>query len=206
MDYNKLCPTDYWLVPFWWKKLVTSETFATKLGVRWASLRSGAFTTERILAKVDSIDAIIGEAQARNFSAWKVLGKYVWPNKYIGAAYADEVTHLKLWIGKRLEWMDANMPQLILATAEKPADHAASAMPNPFQESVSIRYSLGETAPVEIRIFDSMGRTVEHASIGRLDPGTYSYHWSATACGPGIYYFQVRAGTQLIGRGKLSRL
>lgn len=34
---------------------------------------------------------------------------YVWPNKYIGATYSDEVNFVKQWISDRLAWMDDNM-------------------------------------------------------------------------------------------------
>lgn len=205
LDFNRACPGDYWLIPFWWKKLFQDETFGAKVGARWTSLRSGAFRSEQIHARIDSISALLGEGQIRNFDAWKVLGKYVWPNSYVGNSFADEVTYLKRWIDQRLAWMDANMPGLITAISEEIVSPEVSAAPNPFGQSVSIQYKLSQHGTVGIRIYDGTGRIVSNSLLTHESPGEYSYLWDATQFATGIYYYQVRTNARILGAGKLSR-
>jgi len=205
LDFNRVCPADTWLIPFWWKKLFMDEAFGAKVAARWASLRSGAFSNNQLHTKIDSVNALLGEAQVRNFEAWKVLGKYVWPNRYIGNTHAEEVTYLKHWLDLRLAWMDANMPGLITATSEEITAPIVTAVPNPFGESVSIQYQLTQESNVGIRIYDATGRTVTSEMVDHPLPGQYSYRWDATDFAKGIYYYQVRTNTRILGAGKLSR-
>lgn len=206
LDFNSVCNTDYWLVPFWWKKLFTDETFGAKVAARWTSLRAGAFSKERIYAKIDSITTVIDEAQVRNFKAWKSLGVYVWPNRYVGGTFDEEVNYLKQWIDQRLSWMDANMPALVTDVREQPAGSVVVAVPNPFGESVDIQYHLAEEASVDIRIYDGMGRMVSGLTMQRETPGEHHYHWNASDSKPGgIYYYRVKANSRLLGSGRLAR-
>ena len=54
----------------------------------------------------DAQVALLGAAADRNFERWPVLGAYVWPNRFVGATYAEEVTFLKDWVETRLAWID----------------------------------------------------------------------------------------------------
>ena len=47
-----------------------------------------------------------------NFSKWLVLGKYIWPNAYVGNNYTDEINYLKDWTENRLEWLDNQINSL----------------------------------------------------------------------------------------------
>jgi hypothetical protein len=41
LAFNNMCPDDYWLIPFWWKRLLQDPAFSAKVAARWAELRSG---------------------------------------------------------------------------------------------------------------------------------------------------------------------
>ena len=205
LEFNNVCPTDNWLIPFWWKKLFQDEAFGAKVAERWTSLRSNVFSSDQINARIDSINTVIAEGQARNFGAWNVLGKYVWPNSYIGNSFADEVAYLKRWIDQRLTWMDANMPALITATTEEIPTPVVSAVPNPFEEAVSIQYKLTNESTVSIRIYDATGRTISSGRLDQMLPGEHSYQWDATNFAAGIYYYQVTSNARILGAGKLCR-
>jgi hypothetical protein len=205
LDFNNVCPTDFWLIPFWWKKLFQDEAFGAKVAARWTSLRSGVFRSDHIQAKIDSINTLLGEGEARNFDAWKVLGKYVWPNSYVGSSFADEVTYLKGWIDQRLVWMDANMPALITAVSQEINASTVSALPNPFEQFVSIQYKITQESAVGISIYDGTGRVVGSSILNHALPGEYTYRWDAAHNPSGIYYYQVRANAQILGAGKLNR-
>lgn len=204
LDFNGVCPTDFWLVPFWWKKLFQDKTFGAKVAARWIGLRMGEFSNEKIHARIDSIKTLLSEAQVRNFQAWNVMGKYVWPNRYVGSTYGQEVSYLTNWIDERLTWMDANFPGLIMATEED--DHVeVGASPNPFDETVSIQYTLPAASAVQINIVDALGRTVDRADFAFTPPGANEYQWDASQNGTGIYYYRVRANGKVLGFGKLIR-
>jgi hypothetical protein len=193
------------LIPFWWKKLFSDEAFGAKVASRWSELRSGAYADDQINARIDSLTALLSESQERNFAAWKVLGKYVWPNRYVGNTFSQEVAYLKTWIAQRLSWMDANMPALITASPKTHTEAPVLAAPNPFEGSVSIQYTITAESIVHVRIFDALGRPVNSASMTQPVSGTYRYTWDAAHSGTGLYYFQIFANNNLLGAGKLIR-
>ena len=45
----------------------------------------------------------------RNFGKWPILGKYIWPNAYIGDSYISEINYLQDWITERLAWLDESI-------------------------------------------------------------------------------------------------
>ena len=47
-----------------------------------------------------------------NFGKWLILGKYIWPNNFIGNRYSEEIDYLKNWIEERLSWMDKEINDL----------------------------------------------------------------------------------------------
>jgi len=203
LDFNNVCPSDYWLVPFWWKRLFSDENFGARVASRWTSLRSDVFTNQRLHIKIDSMSALLSESQARNFNAWKVLGKYVWPNQYVGTSFSDEVAYLKTWIDQRLAWMDANMPALITSVQPHGENLAVSTFPNPFRESVEIQYTLQEDADVHIRVYDAIGNTVADLALGKNSRGPHTHRWSAAPFRGGFYYYQIMANSRILGAGKL---
>ncbi|MGC3948797.1 MAG: CotH kinase family protein [Chryseolinea sp.] len=205
LDFNNVCPSDNWLVPFWWKRLFIDADFGAQVAARWTMLRTDVFSTPRIQAQIDSMSTLLSEAQSRNFGAWKVLGKYVWPNQYVGNSFSDEVIYLKDWINKRLLWMDANMPALITAISDTAEESLVEAFPNPFRESVDINFRLNEDANVCVRVYDAIGNEVLYRELGPKSPGQYNYNWVATQPRAGFYYFQITANSRLLGAGKLWR-
>jgi len=50
------------------------------------------------LEKARAIDA--------NFKTWRILGVYIWPNKFVASSYSEEIGNLKDWISDRLIWFD----------------------------------------------------------------------------------------------------
>lgn len=112
--FNERCPEDFWLVPFWWNRLLEDPAFVTQLKERWSTLRGGAFSEARVEAKIDGYIAELDAAGAisTNFETWPVLGTYVWPNNFVGGTYSDETGYLKGWITDRLTWLDGAMDNL----------------------------------------------------------------------------------------------
>ncbi len=78
---------------------------------RWLELRrtGGPFDIVEIERKIDAFVTHIERAKARDQQQWKNIGRYVWPNNYIGSTHAEEVRFLKYWLRKRLPWVDARL-------------------------------------------------------------------------------------------------
>ncbi|MCE7923680.1 MAG: PKD domain-containing protein [Haliscomenobacteraceae bacterium CHB4] len=104
-DINYVCPDAG--VPFWWERLMQDTLYTQNLACRWQSLRASTLRTDSIFGAIDSMAAVVQEAQARNFQYWPILGVYVWPNPgALPDTYAGEVQKMKNWIADRLDWLD----------------------------------------------------------------------------------------------------
>ena len=112
--FNERCSNDTWLIPFWWERLLSDPVFVSQLQNRWDELRSGAFSNQYIINKIDNYTETLNAAGAidANFEKWPVLTEYVWPNNYVGNTYSSEVTYLKTWINDRLSWLDTSIANL----------------------------------------------------------------------------------------------
>ena len=106
--FNERCSEDYWLVPFWWDRLLQDPSFVAKVKTRWAELRGGVFAEGSIQTKLDGYINTLDKAGAleTNFETWAIFGMYIWPNNYIGESHADEMGYMKSWISNRLDWLD----------------------------------------------------------------------------------------------------
>ncbi len=100
------CLNDENQLPFWWKALFEDPDFKNVLRYRWKFLRESILNAENMNAFIDETAGRLEEARARNFEQWPVLGKYVWPNPFIGETYEDETDYLKQWIADRSRWID----------------------------------------------------------------------------------------------------
>ena len=114
MDFNKICPQDGMHVPFWWNRLLEDPDYVLALKQRWSLLRSNQFSNEFIITIIDDLKLELekSDASTRNFGKWLILGKYIWPNNFIGNKYSEEIDYLKQWIEKRLSWMDNEIDSL----------------------------------------------------------------------------------------------
>ncbi len=100
-----------WLTPFWNRKLINDPVFYNAMAKRWFEVKNSLYSMNNISALIDSTANTIIEGRNRNFQRWKILGKYVWPNAYVGATYEDEIKYLKSWIQSRLNWLTTMFPE-----------------------------------------------------------------------------------------------
>lgn len=98
-------------VPFYWYQLLNDDYYVEQMKKRWTAYRHANYSDERIMATVDSLVHLltVEGAVTRNQQAWGAMGRYVWPNNYVGANYQAEVNYLKNWIKERLAFMDENL-------------------------------------------------------------------------------------------------
>ncbi len=102
---------EIYLVPFWWYRLNSDADYTAQLKARWAEYRNSNLSTERVMATVDSLAAVLTShgAEHRNSQAWPRWGVKVWPNHYVAADYDDEIAYIKQWLMQRLAWMDQQL-------------------------------------------------------------------------------------------------
>ncbi len=113
-QFNQRCPGDFWLVPFWWERLLQDPNFTAKLKARWNTLRSGVLSETTIHSNIFGYIEELTNAEAinANFAKWNILGTYIWPNQFVGNSYGDEAGYLRDWISARLSWLDTQIGQL----------------------------------------------------------------------------------------------
>ncbi len=98
-------------VPFWWSRMMKDSKFVDQLKERWQLYRDNDYSDERIQEKIDSLTNVLTSAGAvsRNQNAWGIIGRWAWPNAYVGSTYDDEIKYLKNWIANRVKFMDRQL-------------------------------------------------------------------------------------------------
>jgi hypothetical protein len=111
--YNTINSEEY--LNGWFTRLFEDEAFEKQYRRRYTQLRQDVFSNTHIISKLREKEQMLNEAAARNFVRWPVMGRYVWPNWFIAANYADEINWMQQWMEQRLIWMDS---QLLTDTTE----------------------------------------------------------------------------------------
>ena len=139
-------------IPFWFRRLIDDPPFYEAMRKQWCLYRSTSHNIEHINHKIDSLATHLNEAQKRNFAAWDILGKYVWPNLVNYATWEEELDYLRNFIVKRIEWIDGEfglLPietvncQSVLAYACEGFEVTVTADPAP--EGMEFDYWMGDT-------------------------------------------------------------
>lgn len=112
--FNDRCNEDFWVIPFWWERLMEDPYFRNKIKTRWNELKTTHLSANNMISKVDKYKELLSNSgsASKNFGLWSVLGVYVWPNKFIGNTWDEEVNYLKDWINNRYTWLDTNINSL----------------------------------------------------------------------------------------------
>jgi hypothetical protein len=78
------------------------------------------------------------------------------------------------------------------------ANSLAQNIPNPFNPSTTIRYSVGQSGPVTIRIYNAGGALVRTLVDAPHTPGSYSVRWNGLddagrSLGSGVYFYRIES-------------
>lgn len=105
------CPTDNNSTG-WYIRLFQDSAFTTELRCTYEAHRMDALSEASINAYIDSVGALVQNAQARHFQKWPILGMAgpAPESGPFGATYAEDLVRLKQWITTRLAWLDNNIP------------------------------------------------------------------------------------------------
>ena len=188
--------------PFFWGKLYSESDFHSKLQIKWRELRESVFSTDKVMAFIDSCANYLNEAQQRNFEKWPVLGVFIW-RETTGYkdrnTYQKEIDYMKSFLSARLNWMDNQLQNTSTAVAE-PRTHPAvfsltQNYPNPFNPATTISFTLPSRSSVSLKIFDVSGREVATIVSEEMSAGNYSRQWNAANISSGIYFYRLQAGS-----------
>lgn len=200
--FNEICLGDQWINPFWWSRLVQDSSFCRVATERWSTLRTNELSYNRIEFVIDSlVEELDGPAQ-RNFDRWNVLGRYIWPNNFVGTTYESEIDYLKNWIQARLSWMDGNLVSLCSQTLGlRYEENELFVKPNPFTEEIRFGYSLSSIYRTELEVFDLQGRSVALLVKTIENRGNKEIVWDGSIdgggkVGPGMYICRLKVGNK----------
>jgi hypothetical protein len=193
--FNYVCSNDYWLVPFWWDRLMTDTAFQSDLRCRWKGLRQTNLSVNHFNHLIDSIVDFTAEARTRHFQKWPVLGQYVWPNPQpIPANYAEEISTLKTWIEARLQWIDKNIPNTG-GCYDYPQDQeksiVTSVSPNPVNGNGTLRVLSKNDQVLSVQICDASGRILQADEV-HLQKGNNTITLKMYSWAKGIYFVSLQ--------------
>lgn len=157
----------------WFGRLFEDPDFQQQYADRWWQLRTNQFAVSNLLAKVDALAGELQEAQERNFKRWRILGRPVWPNWYVGRSFADEVDWMKQWIEERVAWIDQQFPP--------PPTLTIASGPTPSQRLITLRARRGD-------IYYTLDGT-DPRSPGGAVSGKATLYKSAVVLAPGDRLF-----------------
>jgi len=201
-QFNRICPSDMWAIPFWWDRLLEDPHFKNQIKTRWYELRSGPLHQDSILNRIEQYQTVLGDAINRNFNEWPILGEWVWPNHYVGRSYYDEITELKRWISSRLVWLDTYMPGQRITSGSTLIAGGTKALvfPNPFQEVLNISFFQQPVDRIELIIYELTGRIIDTYRIRST-----TTHLEMDHLPPGMYFYQIKEKGLLLDHGKLMK-
>lgn len=198
-DFNSVCPGDWWLIPFWWKRLLRDPVFINMFKNRWNELRSGQLSNETVLGYIDSVAHVLDQPQQRNFTQWPILSDHIWPNNYVGNSYANEIGYLKSWIRDRFSWLDANINAMEIVTSlddEVVYFDGITIYPNPSDGDFSLRISSAFMEDIQVQVYSQMGKLLinKKLKISSMDDGFVSFSNPKDKLSQGIYLLKVSDG------------
>lgn len=115
--------------------MLKDTLFSQAVCKRYTELRQTIFATDYLLKYVDSIAALTQSAQVRHYAKWNILGYNSWTPEvnFSPTNFQGEVTKLKSWITRRMNWLDQNVPKLCQSPTVTvvPVSGNISVFPNP---------------------------------------------------------------------------
>lgn len=200
VDFNNVCPNDGWGIPFWWKNLMADNNFKKQIRSRWQQLRAKELSNTRISYVIDSMTVALGDAPNRNFQQWQILGRYVWPNSYIGSTYESEITYLKTWLTNRIAWMDNQIATFPVGQQEILDNISVS--PNPSVSGFNFDYLLKKPQSVNLLIFNELGQLI-FQKTEQQQTGNQHMRWYDSQAVRGLYFYELKLDGQRSAIGKI---
>ena len=188
--------------PGWVVKLLDDDTFANELRTRYNQLRKTILSEEYFNHYIDSVNALVSEAQVRHYEKWPILGKNVGTPEVDEQpkTFEGEITKFKNWISTRIKWLDVNMPGKDLLDVNTQDTNMFpnnfilyQNYPNPFNPDTKINYQLPVNSKVVIKIFNVLGQEIETLVNKFQNEGFHSILYTNHSMLPcGVYFYQLQ--------------
>jgi len=79
-------------------------------------------------------------------------------------------------------------------SAAAPVFALAQNYPNPCNAATLIEFSLRQTTPVRLTVFNANGQAVAQLIDRMLSPGNYQVRWQDATAASGVYHYRLQAG------------
>lgn len=195
------CPTDNYGTG-WYIRLLQDSAFANELRCTYETYRTTMLSTDHLFAFIDSVGAVVQNAQARHFQKWPILGVSgpAPENGPFADSYNGELEDLKAWITTRLAWLDANMPGSCesVSVAERTGNGPLTCYPNPSTGTFRFQGRLGHGALHRLTIRDVTSRVIESVSINGGEVVL-----DRTIVNSGSYFFTLEKDGHVVQQGKI---
>ena len=114
-----------------------------------------------------------------------------------------DTTEIDAMIKGAVDWMpylseEPGQTEIAAAAEKRPTRFALYAgYPNPFNAQTTIRFDIVRSAPIEIKIYDMLGRPLRQWQWQQLEPGRYQQVWDGRdqdgrAVATGVYFCQLQ--------------
>lgn len=150
-----------------------------------------AFSHGDLFAQYQIQNALIGT------SGGDVSGEGLTISSTIGQPVAGSSTGSRFLVGSGF-WQ---MPGIVVATSveqtgpEVPGEFSLEQnYPNPFNPGTVIQFSLPQTAEVQLKVYDMLGREVATLINEQKSAGSYNVTFNAASLSSGVYFYRIIAG------------
>ncbi|MBT8218326.1 MAG: CotH kinase family protein, partial [Bacteroidia bacterium] len=201
-NFSDYCPEDFFAMPFWWPKLLSSDSFQAVTKERWQELRQGPLSTETILYIYDSLATEVADAAIRNFQRWPVLDIHIWPNAQVAGSIAAELQWTRTWIIDRLTWMDNQINSFVSDVFDVEFVSDFHIYPQPTSAEISLEFVPLKSGPAIMTIYNSLGQSLESLEM-QLSRNTAFSTTLRPNFPHGYFIFQIIQNGQLIKSGKI---
>ena len=98
------------------------------------------------------------------------------------------------------------IPAILLAAGAASAPAAAGISPNPFADRATVSFSVAETSPVRLAVYDVLGREVAVLVDRTVEAGAHAATFDARGLAAGTYVYRLTVDGQVMtGRFTLAR-
>jgi hypothetical protein len=190
----------------WYIRLLQDSNFTNELRCTYEDYRQSILDTTNLFAYIDSMGALVQNAQERHFKKWPILGISGPAPDYgpVATSYYAELDSLKNWIGIRLQWLDANIPGLCIPSSSSVEEFNPlvniHCYPNPAKDYFMIDYSLPSQMNIDFRLYDYLGTEVLSNPQESKSSGQHSSKIETSNLSNGIYILKFKIGTTFISK------
>ncbi|RLD57597.1 MAG: hypothetical protein DRI97_05005 [Bacteroidetes bacterium] len=131
------------------------------------------------------------------------------------AGFAMSITNMGAYNQATIQYSDGIITELVIGGQEFTIDNICPSrnvgvddlydenkkvslgqnFPNPFSSHTVIPFGVTETTDITLIVYDQLGREVAVLADAAFGPGDYELNWDASTVTKGIYFYQLRTGT-----------